>query len=50
MEALSNGWKLYGEPKMSFDKKRGVMRFGQAVTKMSQRKVTQKKLIYLQYK
>ena len=32
-EALSNGWKLYGEPKMTFDKKRGVMRCGQAVTK-----------------
>ena len=25
-EALSNGWTLYGEPKMTFDKKRGVMR------------------------
>jgi len=32
-EALSNGWKLYGEPKMTFDKKRGVMRCGQAVVK-----------------
>ena len=21
-KALSNGWKLYGEPKMTFDKKR----------------------------
>ena len=21
-EALSNGWKLYGEPKMTFDKKK----------------------------
>ena len=32
-EALSNGWKLYGEPKMTFDKKRGIMRCGQAVIK-----------------
>jgi hypothetical protein len=29
-EAISNGWKLYGEPKMTFDKKRGVMRCAQA--------------------
>ena len=34
-EALSNGWKLYAEPKMTFDKKRGVMRCGQAVVKDS---------------
>ena len=27
-EALSNGWTLYGEPKMTFDIKRGVMRCG----------------------
>ena len=33
-EALSSGWKLHGEPKMTFDKKRGVMRCGQAVIKM----------------
>ena len=32
-EALSSGWKLHGEPKMTFDKKRGVMRCGQAVIK-----------------
>ena len=30
-EAISDGWKLYGEPKMTFDRKRGVMRCGQAV-------------------
>ena len=42
-EALSNGWKLYGEPKMTFDKKRGIMRCGQAVIKMFQIKNTQKK-------
>ena len=47
-EALSNGWKLYGEPKMTFDKKRGVMRCGQAVVKNSLKKIIQKKLIYLQ--
>ena len=34
-EALSNGWRLYGEPKMTFDEKRKVMRCGQAVTKSS---------------
>ena len=34
-EALSNGWTLYGEPKMTFDIKRGVMRCGQAVIKNS---------------
>ena len=48
-EAISNGWKLYGEPKMTFDKKRGVIRCGQAVMKNSPKKNTQKKLIYLQY-
>ena len=32
-EALSNGWSLYSEPKMTFDIKRGVMRCGQAVMK-----------------
>ena len=49
-EALSNGWKLYGEPKMSFDQKRGLIRCGQAVIKTLQRKNTQKKLVYPQYK
>ena len=34
-EALSNGWTLYGEQKMTFDKKRGVMRCGQAVITVS---------------
>ena len=43
-EALSNGWKLYGEPKMTFDKKRGVMRFGQAVTKNVPKKRYSKKI------
>ena len=42
-EALSNGWKLYGEPKMTFDKKRGVMRCGQAVIKNSPKKKIFKK-------
>ena len=37
-EALSSGWKLYGEPKLTFDKKRGVMRCGQAVIKNSPKK------------
>ena len=37
-EAISNGWKLYGEPQMTFDKKRGVMRCGQAVIKSSPKK------------
>ena len=43
-EALSNGWKLYGEPKMTFDKKRGVMRCGQAVVKDSLKKKYSKKI------
>ena len=34
-EALSTGWVLHGEPKMTFDAKRGVMRCGQAVIKKS---------------
>ena len=42
-EAISNGWKLYGEPKMTFDKKRGVMRCAQAVIKNLLRKSIQKK-------
>ena len=50
-EALSNGWKLYGEPKMTFDKKRGVMRCGQAVVKNSPKKKYSKKMnCYPQYK
>ena len=44
-EALSSGWKLYGEPKMTFDKKRGVMRCGQAVIKNAPRKNYSKKIL-----
>ncbi|MGA0925544.1 MAG: DUF1737 domain-containing protein [Lutimaribacter sp.] len=33
-EALSKGWVLHGDPVMSFDAARGVMRCGQAVTKV----------------
>ena len=43
-EALSNGWKLYGEPKMTFDKKRGIMRCGQAVIKNVPNKKYSKKI------
>ena len=32
-EALSKGWVLHGDPVMSFDAARGVMRCGQAVIK-----------------
>ncbi len=32
-EALSKGWTLHGDPTMSFDATRGVMRCGQAVVK-----------------
>lgn len=32
-EALSKGWSLHGDPVMSFDAARGVMRCGQAVVK-----------------
>jgi hypothetical protein len=43
-EALSNGWKLYGEPKISFDQKRGLMRCGQAVIKNAPKKRYTKKI------
>ena len=43
-EALSNGWSLYGEPKMTFDIKRGVMRFSQVVIKDSPKKKYLKKI------
>ncbi len=36
-EALSDGWKLHGEPKMMYDQKRKVMRCGQAVIKTSKK-------------
>ena len=36
-EALSNGWVLYGEPKMTFDYERKIIRCGQAVIKESQK-------------
>ncbi len=32
-EALSNGWKLYGEPQYTFNIKTGKMRCGQAYIK-----------------
>jgi hypothetical protein len=41
-EILSRGWKLYGEPQMTFDKKGDVMRCGQAVKKDFSKKVFQK--------
>jgi len=34
-EALSNGWTLYGEPKMTYDNEKKIMRCGQAVIKES---------------
>ena len=43
-EAISNGWTLYGEPKMIFDIKRGVMRSAQAVIKNSPKKKYSKKM------
>ena len=43
-EAISNGWTLYGEPKMTFDIKRGVMRCAQAVIKNSPKKKYSKKM------
>ncbi|MDC0009977.1 DUF1737 domain-containing protein [Candidatus Pelagibacter sp.] len=43
-EAISNGWTLYGEPKMTFDKKRGVMRCAQAVIKNAPKKKYSKKM------
>ena len=44
-EALSNRWKLYGEPQMTFDKKRGIMRCGQAVIKSAPKKNIQRKCL-----
>jgi len=41
-EALSSGWKLYGEPKMTYDSKRKVMRCSQAVIKSSPKKYSKK--------
>lgn len=32
-EALAKGWELYGDPTMTFDAARGVVRCAQAVTK-----------------
>ena len=43
-EALSSGWKLHGEPKMTFDEKRRVMRCGQAVIKIAPKKKYSKKM------
>ena len=37
-EALSSGWKLHGEPKMTYDHKRKIMRCGQAVIKTSKKR------------
>jgi hypothetical protein len=34
-EAIAKGWELYGEPTYAFDAARGVMRCGQAVTKVA---------------
>lgn len=34
-EALSKGWELYGSPTYAFDQANGVMRCGQAVTKVA---------------
>ena len=31
--ALADGWQLYGDPSMTFDAARGVVRCAQAVTK-----------------
>ena len=33
-QALSNGWQLHGSPTYAFDAANGVMRCGQAVTKL----------------
>jgi len=37
-EALSNGWVLHGEPKMTYDSKKKIMRCGQAIIKKSKKK------------
>ena len=43
-EVLSSRWKLYGEPKMTFDIKRGVMRCAQVIIKNSPKKRYSKKI------
>ena len=37
-EALSNGCTLYGEPKMTYNHRKKIMRCGQAVIKSSKKK------------
>ena len=50
-EALPNGWKFYGEPKMTFDNKRGCNALWASYSKkFYNKKIPQKKSIYLQYK
>jgi len=44
-EALSNGWELYGEPRMTFDNERRIMRCGQAVIKDSSKKYSKDKIL-----
>ena len=41
-EALSNGWKLYGEPKMTYNSKSKVMRCRKAFIKNSSKKYSKK--------
>ena len=41
-EALSSGWKLYGEPQYVFDNQTGKMCCGQAVFKASDKKYSKK--------
>ena len=43
-EALSNGWNLYSDPKMTFDINRGAMGCGQTVIKISPKKKYSKKI------
>ena len=40
-EALSNGWALYGEPKMTYDNEKKIMRCGQAVIKKSSKEYSE---------
>lgn len=39
-EALSKGWTLHGSPTYAFDPVKGVMRCGQAVTKVTDQDYT----------
>ena len=44
-EVLINGQKLYGEPKMTFDKKRSIIRCGQVFLKTLKKNIQKNQFI-----